>query len=430
MILSVHTRQFPFLTFSFVSECLVIGMAQDFVGSNNINLLVPSGQFGTRLTGGKDAASPRYIFTHLSPIARLLFPEVDDVLLTHREDDGQVIEPYHYTPIIPLVLVNGSQGIGTGWSTFIPPHNPLDVLEYVRAKLDGLDNLPEIRPWVRGFGGILEYHDNVSGYVSIGRAEPASSKSVVISELPVGRWTNDYKAHLLKMRDKGQIRSFVENHTTTEVSFTVNLKAVQLDRMMKSGLEKAFKLVSNLSTTNMNAFGADQSIKKFESASDIADSYFPVRLSLYHDRKSVLESEMNYTATMLKNKARFIEAVSEGRIDLVSGKKTKEETVGALYELGFASAAELSDIKNANVLADRRRAEVVDEYTQSTEDSTYNDFDYLLNMPLSSLTTEKINDLQSQAKKTDLELTDIQTKTAEDLWRADLDKLEPHLKKL
>lgn len=399
----------------------VIGMAQDFVGSNNINLLVPSGQFGTRLTGGKDAASPRYIFTHLSPIARLLFPEVDDVLLKHREDDGQMIEPYHYTPIIPLVLVNGSQGIGTGWSTFIPPHNPLDVLEYVRAKLDASDDLPEIRPWVRGFGGSLAIHDKGTGYMSVGRAEPASSKSVVISELPVGRWTNDYKAHLLKMRDKGQIRSFVENHTTTEVSFHVTLKAMQLDRMMKSGLEKAFKLEANLPTTNMNAFTADQSIQKFASAADIANSYFPVRLNLYHDRKSVLESEMNYEAAVLRNKARFIEAVSKGQIDLVGGKKSKSETVELLRELDFASATELQAIKNDNVLAKRRKAEGL------VEKDPKNDFDYLLNMPLSSLTTDKINDLQSEAGKTESELKEIQNKTPEDLWQADLDKLEPHL---
>lgn len=85
-------------------------MAQDFVGSNNINLLVPSGQFGTRLTGGKDAASPRYIFTRLDPIARKLFPKEDDVLLDYIEEDGDSIEPSFFCPVIPLLLVNGSQG--------------------------------------------------------------------------------------------------------------------------------------------------------------------------------------------------------------------------------------------------------------------------------------------------------------------------------
>ena len=130
--------------------CVVVtGMAQDFVGSNNINLLEPRGQFGTRLAGGKDAASPRYIFTCLSPVARLLFPEVDDSQLAHLEDDGMIIEPKYYCPIVPLILINGVQGIGTGWSSYIPSHHAQDVLQYVRAKLNGDLILPVIKPWVR-----------------------------------------------------------------------------------------------------------------------------------------------------------------------------------------------------------------------------------------------------------------------------------------
>jgi hypothetical protein len=143
-------------------------MAQDFVGSNNINLLEPRGQFGTRLAGGKDAASPRYIFTCLSPIARLLFPEVDDPQLNYLEDDGVVIEPKFFCPILPLLLINGVQGIGTGWSSNIPSHNALDLLDHVRARLNEQDILPVIRPWVRGFKGILEIKDDKTGYRSVG----------------------------------------------------------------------------------------------------------------------------------------------------------------------------------------------------------------------------------------------------------------------
>jgi len=95
-------------------------MAQNFVGSNNINLLLPIGQFGTRNQGGKEAASARYIFTSLSPVTRYLFHEADDAVLNYLEEEGQSIEPNYYLPIIPLTLVNGAEGIGTGWSTFIP----------------------------------------------------------------------------------------------------------------------------------------------------------------------------------------------------------------------------------------------------------------------------------------------------------------------
>ena len=174
-------------------------MAQDFVGANNINLLVPSGQFGTRLAGGKDAASPRYIFTHLTPIARCLFPEEDDVLLEYLEDDGQQIEPNYFCPIIPMLLVNGTQGIGTGWSTFIPPHDPMSVTDYIRAKLDGRLELPLIQPYAKGFTGLIDRQSNGTGYISYGKIKQLNNKTVLISELPIGVWTDKYKDHLLKM---------------------------------------------------------------------------------------------------------------------------------------------------------------------------------------------------------------------------------------
>ncbi len=105
----------------------IVKLAQDFVGSNNVPLLVPVGQFGTRLQGGKDAASARYIFTKLSPLCRLLFPAADDDLLEYAQDDGRPVEPVHFVPILPTLLLNGCQGIGTGWSTEVPPFHPVQV---------------------------------------------------------------------------------------------------------------------------------------------------------------------------------------------------------------------------------------------------------------------------------------------------------------
>merc|ERR1719453_892185 len=102
----------------------IIGMAQKFVGSNNVNLLVPSGQFGTRLMGGKDHASSRYIYTRLAPWTRTFFHPDDDQILSYKVEEGQSIEPKHYVPVLPLVLLNGVEGIGTGWSTSVPNYNP------------------------------------------------------------------------------------------------------------------------------------------------------------------------------------------------------------------------------------------------------------------------------------------------------------------
>jgi len=416
-------------------QSTITGMAQDFVGSNNINLLEPRGQFGTRMAGGKDAASPRYIFTRLSPVTRLLFPDVDDSLLQHLEDDGVLIEPKFYCPIIPLLLVNGAQGIGTGWSTYIPQYHTIDILEHVRAKLDQKDTLPIIRPWARGFTGIIEEKEDGKGYRSTGIAKKRSKASVVISELPVGKWTNDYKKHLIAMQSKGEIESFVENHTTSSASFIVTMKSVQLNRMMKTGLEKVFKLQSSLPLTNMHAFDANSSIQKYTSPEDVVAEYFPIRLSLYHDRKGVLERSKEYSTTLARNKARFIETVVDGKIDLMNGRNTKIDTINTLQHLNFDQTTELEKILIRSNLGEKdenneESNEKSDEENGLDEsDDNLKGYDYLLNMPLSSLTSERIDSLRNEADKTEMELVDVKNATPEMLWHEDLDRLNDYLRK-
>jgi DNA topoisomerase II len=407
----------------------IIGMAQDFVGSNNINLLVPSGQFGTRLAGGDDAASPRYIFTHLAPVTRYLFPEDDDVLLDYLEDDGQQIEPRFFCPVIPLLLVNGSQGIGTGWSTFIPQHNPLSVLDYIRAKLEKKLELPQIEPHSRGFTGTIER--NETGYTSYGRIKVLSKETVLIDELPIGVWTNSYKAHLLRMQSKGIIMDFKEDHTITKVSFKVLLKRSQLLRMEQVGLEKSFRLRSNLNLTNMNAFDASGQIQKFVSAESLADAYFPTRLSLYHDRKSAIMSQMRHSSEMLQNKARFIRMVADGQINLIGGRKSEQETQSVLRQFGFKTKEELDTLKNDISLVARGMPRVRDSESEETvagdPGSKDVSFDYLLRMPLSSLTRERIDALTKEASKTQHELNTLTSTHPEEIWLSDLDKLARHL---
>ena len=143
----------------------IVGLAQNFTGSNNINILYPAGQFGTRGQGGKDAASPRYIFTRLTPITRFLFPESDDAILTQLHEDGQGIEPEFYMPIVPLVLVNGADGIGTGWSTGVPTYNPREIIDNIRRKMRG-DEMQSMVPYFRGFEGSVSAKDDKTFQVS------------------------------------------------------------------------------------------------------------------------------------------------------------------------------------------------------------------------------------------------------------------------
>lgn len=308
-------------------------------------------------------------------------------------------------------------------STNIPSHCPLSVLAYIRAKLDGID-CPAIQPFARGFAG--EINETTTGYASMGKAHKKDANTVLIDELPLKCWTTTYKAQLLKMREKGIISGFIENHTTTKVSFRVNMKAAQLNRLQQTGFEKSLKLISSLPTTNMHAFDAEGQMLKFDSAESIADCFFPVRLALYHDRKSVLQSELDYSATMLENRARFVEAVIKGDIALTTGRKTKGELSADLSSLGFLTVSNLRKIRENNALM-RRGGFVLDE-TAETDESNDGDFDYLLNMPLSSLTAEKIEDLRTEATKKVESLQILRNTSPEDMWREDLDRLEKTLK--
>lgn len=416
----------------------VVGMAQDFVGSNNVNLLVPSGQFGTRLIGGSDAASARYIFTYPSPITRMIFPEADEVLLSYCEDDGQRIEPTFFCPIIPMLLVNGCQGIGTGWSSTIPPFHPVDVLDYIRAKLDNESKLPEIRPFARGFKGTIEKRSSEDGFTTIGRARKVNKSTIVIDELPLRCWTSNYKSFLVDLQQKGVISNFFEGHTTTKVSFTITVKPSQMMKLESTGFESAFKLQTSLLTSNMHAFDSHNIIRKYETPEEIADDFFAIRMKLYEDRKSVMESEMQYMALLARNKAKFIQAVTANDIDLLGGRKSKQETIQKLEQLGFSTSTYLKSVRNDNEPFRRNKQlrEAVDDGSTetSTDDSNtegaLNEYDYLLNMPLSSLTAEKVLALQEEAVVKDKELEITRATTPSDLWRQDLDKLEPLLRSL
>ncbi len=215
----------------------IVGLAQDFVGANNVNLLVPSGQFGTRLQGGKDHASPRYIFTRLAPLARALFPEADDALLRHLHDDGQRIEPEFYLPVIPLLLVNGADGIGTGWSTSVPNYNPLDIVANLQRMLDG-ESPHKMHPWYRGFRGVIApAPDSKAGeraYTVTGVVRVLDDCTIEVSELPLQSWTQDYKEFLEtlvkteKKEDIPFITDYKEYHTDVSVRFVITLPAENL----------------------------------------------------------------------------------------------------------------------------------------------------------------------------------------------------------
>lgn len=264
----------------------IVGLAQTFVGSNNINCLEPSGNFGSRLQGGSDSASARYIYTRLSPFARRLFHPADEPLLVNNVDDGKVIEPETYVPVVPLILINGADGIGTGWSTSIPNYNPEEVVDNLKRLMVGEELVP-MKPWFRGFKG--EVTGSGDRYKFSGIIKQTADNEVEITELPIRTWTQDFKDKLEEIIKAEKVPSFIKDYkdynTHTNVHFIIQMEEKHMKKALEEGLEEKFKLVKQIATSNMVAFDAEGRITRYETPEDILRAFYAVRIKLYEKRK-------------------------------------------------------------------------------------------------------------------------------------------------
>lgn len=394
----------------------IVGMAQDFIGSNNIGLLEPLGQFGSRSMGGKDSASPRYIFTKLCPLTRTIFSELDDPIMERQEDDGMLVEPTFYAPVIPLVLANGASGIGMGWSTYVPPHNPLDLVENIRRMLDGLPPF-EMDPWFYGFRGtVVPENAARTSYAVTGLYRSSGEDTIEVTELPVGVWTNDYKDHLeeLMTGQKGytHVGKVRELHKRGTVHFDITFKPGVWEEEYATNPEKKLKLVNSISLKNMVLFGQDGKIFKFDRATDILIEFFHFRLNYYRKRKDYLLKKLSAELRVLQNKVKFVRDILDS--SLVVNNVKKEVLEAELTKRGFDKWSTLRAILEDSPEAD----------SAGDEDSTANEFDYLLGLKIWQLTYEKAQALQDSFEKKELEKIQLERKTPEDLWRLDLNVFE------
>mgnify|MGYP001280121399 CR=1 FL=1 len=378
----------------------IVNMAQDYVGSNNINILMPNGQFGTRLMGGKDDASPRYIFTQLNPITEMIFHPSDSELYTYLEDDGQKIEPAFYLPVLPMLLVNGAAGIGTGWSTSIPPFNPLDIIDRLSNIITGKPVQP-MTPWFRGFTGSVQAIPNASKYLVFGKWSWSSARTLVISELPVGTWTNNYKEFLEKALDgqppfkKEDVMSVQSNHTDTSVHFTIKFSASLAEKLRQDEqlLIKKFKLVSTVDTANMHAFDATGTMKKYRNELEILREFFVLRLEFYKQRKQRQLDNLQLSLNVLQQKVRFLQMVVNGEFTFKGRRKD-----ALIAELLSKQIAQLNG-----------------------------SFDYLLNMPMWNMTADKIQEFVSKGIATQEQISTLAQCSPETLWLHDLNVIKNKL---
>lgn len=416
----------------------IVKMANEFPGSNNIPLLYRDGMFGTRIHGGGDAASARYIFTKFEMLTEYLFRKEDEPLLTPVNCDGELVEPEFYVPILPVILINGcTAAIGTGWSSKIPCYNPLDIIRVVKLWIENNDNgtlssnmyvvnkkkvskdkkvvveddseeekedgeeeeeivviddmnmilksiLPEIHPWYRDFTGTI-FPNGVNRYISYGICEEVKKGVVSVSELPVGMWTDDFKEFCEDLVQEKKIKSMQNFSTPKKVSFILKENASGISCDIDS-----LKLHNYLYTSNMVAFNEKDQIHKYLSIAEIIHNFCTVRYDYYIKRKKVINDFLQKELRNISNKERFVTAVISKDLSILN----VEESV------------------------------IVSELEEKEYDKKDDSYDYLLSMQVRTFTADKVRKLQNDIASLKTKLENLVKTSESQMWLNDIDEFE------
>ena len=384
----------------------IVGMASGFPGTNNIPLLYPDGQFGTRIYGGKDAASARYISSKKEALTDYIFRAEDDDLLTPVNDDGDLVQPEYYIPILPMILVNGcTAGIGTGWSCTVPCFNPLDIIESIRVWIENdgevmLEDpdtgdicclLPDMVPWYRGFTGDITASGE-NRFRTEGTLERGNKRNTTeVTELPVGMWTNKFFEYCEDLVINKKLKSIKNYSTTTHVNFILTESPDGI-RCNKDNM----KLHTYLYTSNMVLFNDKNQLKRFESPQEIVNNFCQVRLGYYELRKKHQTQALEQKLRILGNKERFITEVIDKTL--------------LVMEQDEATTTRQLDERNYD----------------KDQDQTYN---YILRLPIRVFTTDKVKELKNDIESLKKDLDTLQKTTIETTWLTELKELEAEYKK-
>jgi DNA topoisomerase-2 len=372
-----------------ILDDVIVGMAQDFVGANNISWFTKDGQFGTRLEGGKDASETRYTYTRPEKTVSYILRKEDQPILTSVIDEGEEVEPETYYPIIPMVLVNGAQGIGTGYSTFIPNHSPLDIINWLRLKLQGVedDELPDIIPWYKGFTGKINiidrskkrHRNKVSVTIvdnstsvpkvqkiqeaddvyepvdeSLGKNSSSSSEEevfeeeerpllsmitegkftitpkgvIIINELPIGRWSGPYEKWLGELLEEKIITNKYNQSVDDTVYFEIsgfNLNNVSY---------KALRLQKTYGMSNMVVLNQNGKPVRYDTSFELMQDFYKQRLVIYQKRKDYMISNLLIEINTLREKIKFIRAVKDKELRIIN--RPKNDVYADIDRLGLS----------------------------------------------------------------------------------------------
>jgi len=373
----------------------IIGMAQDFVGSNNISLLEPFGSFGTRLSGGNDSSAARYIYTGLRSITKSMFMNEDKDILNYLEVDGKKVEPEYYLPIIPQILLNGTEGIGTGWSTKIPKYQIEDLIDYIDKKLDGKKRRAPLLPYFEKFKGEVYYDEEKNNCVTKGILVKENTSTVRITELPVNVWNDNYYTFLEKLIEKKVIKSYQKYCDDEKVDIRIKMFREILGPMEEEDLYEVFELESTINMSNMHLFDATGKIKKYNDPYEIIDDYYKVRLEYYEKRRQYLIMKLVERKFRLGNIGKFINLIIKGTI------------------------------KINNVPISKIESQLRTNKIKPIDDS----YGYLLNIPIYKLSKDELDKLKAEYSSLKEQLVELNEITPEKMWHVDLISLKASLRK-
>lgn len=355
---------------------VVVTLAQDFAGTNNIPLLQKFGNFGTRCI--QEASAPRYIFARGSDELFDLFK--DSEILEQQYFEGSRIEPKFYTPTLPMLLVNGSEGVSSGFAQKILPRNPENLKNYILEKLSGKEPSEELlNPYAKNFKGNFRRETpnkwNIEGVV-----EHVKNNEYLITEIP---FTYDLKTYTNVLDDlvesKAIIRYSSESDGENILRFRVTMPKGVNDSLITR--LKLYKIVNE----NYTAIDENLKVREFKSAKEIIDYYIYIKLKFLQKRKTYIIEKLNKDFKVLENKLRFLKMYISKELSITD--KSKSELEIELEKLNF---------------------------------DKFDGYSYLIGMPLYSLTTDKIKELETSIEKLKKEIETVTKTSIEQMWRKDL----------
>lgn len=388
----------------------IIGLGQDYLtGPNNLPLVKKKGNYGTRRKKGKDKSPARYLYCKLDQIAYYVYRKEDEPLWEYLYDEGERIEPKEMYPIIPMCIVNRVEGIATGWSTKIPPHDPFKVLQWVKEWIEELrekrnmpkeeltidiSSKPELIPYWKGYRGEIrrikaEPHEV---FLSIGEFR-YQAHTTFITELPVGKSIENYKQWLRKHEDmynenneKAILRTFDMYEVPPLVGFKINgMYAPTLDKL---------RLVEQISLSNMTLIDRDEKPKKFQYVFEILCQWCSNRLEIYEKRKQYEISSLEKKLKKVTLKYMFVMDVVEERL-ILKNRDKKTQIIPYMKQKGYP----------------------------------YQGNESFLKIPIGSITRDKLEKLRKELGEIRKKIEYFKNVWHGDLWLKDLAELDEHLKK-